>query len=97
MGRLSVNFASREVRVEGNVVHLTPIEFKLLRIFTRYPNPILAHSILIREIWGTEGNGNYVPSLRVYVGHLRRKLAGGAETWASLQTKAGIGYHFQTD
>src|SRR5262245_28125616 len=87
---LSVNFASREVRVEGNTVHLTPIEFKLLRIFTRYPNRILTHSILIREVWGTEGNGNYVRSLRVYIGQLRRKLGSRSRAWSSLQTKAGI-------
>jgi len=94
---LFVNFASREVRVEGNAVHLTPKEFKLLRMFTRYPNRILTHTTLIREIWGAEGNGNDVRSLRVYVGQLRRKLAGGSESWVSLQTKAGIGYQFQTD
>jgi len=96
-GGLSVNFASREVRVEGNVVHLTPKEFKLLRMFIRYPNRILTHSTLIREMWGAEGNGNDVRSLRVYVGQLRRKLAAGSESWVSLQTKAGMGYQFQTD
>ena len=96
-GGLSVNFANREVRVEGNVVHLTPIEFKLLRIFTRYPNRILTHTILIKEVWGSEGNGSDVRSLRVYIGQLRRKLGAGSETWSSLQTKAGIGYQFQTD
>jgi len=66
-------------------------------MFTRYPNRILTHTTLIREIWGAEGNGNDVRSLRVYVGQLRRKLAGGSESWVSLQTKAGIGYQFQTD
>jgi len=94
---LSVNFTNREVRVEGNVVHLTPIEFKLLRIFTRYPNRTLTHSILIREVWGPEGNGNCVRSLRVYVGQLRRKLGAGSRTWSALQTKAGLGYQFQID
>lgn len=90
---LSVNFANREVHVAGSGVHLTPIEFKLLRLFTRYPNRTLTHSILIREIWGAEGNGNYVRSLRVYVGALRRKLCDGNRQF--LQTKAGIGYQFQ--
>jgi two-component system, OmpR family, KDP operon response regulator KdpE len=94
-GGLSVNFSNREVRVAGQAVHLTPIEFKLLRMFTRYPNRILTHSILIREIWGAEGNGNDVRSLRVYVGHLRRKLGAGSENGSLLQTKAGIGYQFQ--
>jgi two-component system KDP operon response regulator KdpE len=92
---LSVNFANREVNVAGHVVHLTPIEFNLLRIFTRYPNRTLTHSILIREIWGAEGNGNYVRSLRVYVGALRRKLCDGAGNRQFVQTKAGIGYQFQ--
>src|SRR4030095_5555594 len=92
---LSVNFAHREVHVSGHGVHLTPIEFKLLRIFTRYPNRTLTHSILIREIWGAEGNGNHIRSLRVYVGALRRKLGAGASNRQLLQTKAGVGYQFQ--
>ena len=96
-GDLSVNFANREVRVAGQAVHLTPIEFNLLRMFTRYPNRILTHSILIREIWGAEGNGNYVRSLRVYMGQLRRKLGAGSRSGSPLQTKAGIGYQFQID
>jgi two-component system KDP operon response regulator KdpE len=94
---LLVNFAMREVRVEGQVVHLTPIEFKLLRMFTRYPNRVLTHSILIREVWGPEGNGDQVRSLRVYVGSLRRKLCAGSGNRQPLQTKAGVGYQFQTD
>jgi two-component system KDP operon response regulator KdpE len=94
---LSVNFDKREVRVESRVVHLSPIEFKLLSMFARHPNRILTHSILIREIWGPEGDGNCVRSLRVYVGHLRRKLSSGTNGWHPLQTRAGVGYQFQTD
>jgi two-component system, OmpR family, KDP operon response regulator KdpE len=95
-GGLEVNFDKREVRVRGHVVHLTPMEFRVLRTFVRYPNRVLTHSVLVREIWGADG-GQYVRLLRVYVGQLRRKLYPDHVTWRHLQTEARIGYRFQTE
>jgi two-component system KDP operon response regulator KdpE len=95
-GGLEVNFHRREVRVRGRLVHLTPMEFKVLRTFLRYPNRVLTHAVLVREIWGADG-GPYVKLLRVYVGQLRRKLYPEHVTWRHLQTESRIGYRFQTE
>ena len=96
-GNLSVDFAKREVRIDGSAVHLTPTEFRLLCIFTRYPNRLLAHAVLIRELWEAECSLDHVHSLRVYVGNLRRKVCAGATTACRLQTEATLGYRFQTE
>lgn len=95
----SVNFVKREVRVRGQVVHLTPGEFKMLHLFTRYPNRVLTHAVLINEIWGSEGESDrsYVSSLRVCVAGLRRKLCVGPEVGVRFQTESSIGYQFKTN
>ena len=94
---LSVDFAKREVRIDGTTVHLTPTEFRLLRIFARFPNRVLTHSVLIKGVWEAECNEHYVHSLRVYVGNLRRKVCARAATACQMQTEATIGYRFQTE
>jgi two-component system KDP operon response regulator KdpE len=94
---LAVNFSKREVRVEGARVHLTPSEFKLLRLFTRYPNRVLTHAVLITEIWGPGNEKKFVHSLRVCVASLRRKLCSGSTVWVRLQTESSVGYQLLTE
>lgn len=94
---LSVDFAKREVRIDGTGVHLTPTEFRLLCIFVRYPNRVLTHAVLIKEVWEAECSEDYVHSLRVYVGSLRRKVCARSPTACQIQTDATIGYRFQTE
>jgi two-component system, OmpR family, KDP operon response regulator KdpE len=93
---LSVDFAKRDVRVDGSTIHLTPTEFRLLCIFVRYPNRVLSHAVLIKEVWDAECTENYVHSLRVYVGNLRRKVCAGS-TACQMQTEAAIGYRLRTE
>lgn len=94
---LSVDFAKREVCVDGKTVHLTPIEFRLLCVFARYPNRVLTHAVLIKEVWDAECNEDYVHSLRVYIRNLRRKVCGALATACQMQTEAAIGYRLQTE
>ena len=94
---LSIDFTRREVRVDGSGVHLTPTELRLLCVFARYPNRILSHAVLIKEVWDDEYNEDYVRSLRVYIGNLRRKVCSGAATACQMITEAAIGYRFETE
>jgi two-component system KDP operon response regulator KdpE len=94
---LSVDFARREVRVDGSAVHLTPTEFRLLCIFAHYPNRVLTHAVLIKEVWDAECNEDYVHSLRVYVGNLRRKVCSSSATSCQVQTESTIGYRLKTE
>lgn len=93
---LTIDFANREVQVDQCVVHLTRTEFRLLSTFARYPNRVLTHAVLIKEVWDAECNEDYVHSLRVYVANLRRKVCGSPTTGCQIQTESAIGYRLKT-
>jgi two-component system, OmpR family, KDP operon response regulator KdpE len=87
-GSLEVDLAARVVRVAGAEVHLTPIEFDLLRVLVRNRGRILTHRQLLTEVWGPEYVDD-VQVLRVHLANLRRKI--GAE---HVRTDPGVGYRF---
>jgi two-component system KDP operon response regulator KdpE len=49
---LEIDLAARVVRRDGEVVHLTPIEFKLLRVLTQNRGRLLTHTALLQQVWG---------------------------------------------
>jgi two-component system, OmpR family, KDP operon response regulator KdpE len=85
---LEVDLAAREVRVEGDDVHLTPIEFDLLRTLVRQRGRLLTHRALLVEVWGPE-YANDTAVLRTHIANLRRKI--GSE---HIRTDPGVGYRF---
>jgi len=72
-GDLMIDFDKSEVTVAGSYVHLTPHEFKILRLLARNPGKLLTHRAILREVWGP-GYGEESNYLHVYVSQLRRKL-----------------------
>jgi DNA-binding response OmpR family regulator len=92
---LSVDLASRVIRVQGEEIRLTPTEFKLLSIFVRNPGTILTFQHLLEEVWGAEYiREHHYP--RIYVSHLRRKIEPNAKEPTYIQNEYGIGYRFHT-
>jgi two-component system KDP operon response regulator KdpE len=87
---LEVDFAARAVYRDGERVHLTPTEFKLLRVLTQNRGRLLTHSALLQQVWGAA----YVDArqtLRTHIANLRHKIepAGGVPL---IQTDHGVGY-----
>jgi two-component system KDP operon response regulator KdpE len=92
---VEVNLAQREVRRDGAVVHLTPIEYRLLTVLVAGTGKVLTHRQLLREVWGP----SYVEQshyLRVVIGHLRQKLEDDPARPRHFLTETGVGYRFQT-
>jgi two-component system KDP operon response regulator KdpE len=91
---LDVDLAARIVRVEGEEVHLTPIEFDLLRALVRARGKLLTHRSLLVEVWGPEyANDTHV--LRTHMSTLRRKIEPrGDDGPRYIRTDAGVGYRF---
>src|SRR5689334_327468 len=85
---LRVDLAARTVTVDGAGVHLTPIEFTLLRTLVTNRGRLLTHRALLVEVWGPE-YADDVQVLRVHMSNLRRKI--GAKY---LHTDPGVGYRF---
>lgn len=77
-------------------VHLTPTEWALLRALLAHPRQTLTHQQLFRAVWGNAA-GDVQQYLRVYVGHLRRKLEADPVRPRYIQTDPGVGYRFEPD
>lgn len=90
----TADFASRQVSVHGQEVHLTRTEWQLLEALARHPGRLVTHRQLLTEVWGP-GYENETQYLRVFVGQLRRKLEPGAPRPRHLLTEPGMGYRLQ--
>lgn len=91
---LQVDLTSRTVTVRGEVVHLTPTEWSLLRAFVSREGQTMTHQQLFREVWGN-AEGDAQQYLRVYVGQLRRKIEQDPVRPEFIRTESGIGYRFE--
>ena len=89
---LEVDLGARLVRRDGDEVHLTPIEFDLLRTLARNRGRLLTHRALLQEVWGP-GYADDVATLRTNIARLRRKIEPeGAPRY--IRTDPGVGYRF---
>ena len=93
-GELAVDLAARRVRLAGQEVHLTPIEFKLLAFLVRHAGKVVTHRQLLKEVWGSvrEDQSHYP---RIYVHQLRHKIEPDPARPRFLRTETGIGYRFE--
>src|SRR5689334_5492651 len=81
-----IDLAARQVTKDGAGVHLTPIEFDLLRVLAQHQGKLVTHRQLLHDVWGPgyDGETHY---LRVHVAHIRSKLGDGL-----ISTEPGVGY-----
>jgi two-component system, OmpR family, KDP operon response regulator KdpE len=87
---LEIDLAARAVRRDGEKIHLTPIEFKLLRVLTQNRGRLLSHDALLQQVWGPA----YVDArqtLRAHIANLRRKVE-PPDGKRLIHTDHGIGY-----
>jgi two-component system KDP operon response regulator KdpE len=94
VGQLGIDLARREVRVGGELVHLTPLEYRLLVALARHAGMVLTHSQLLREVWGP-GHAEQTHYLRVYMAQLRRKIERDPARPQLLVTEPGVGYRLR--
>ena len=90
---LQVDFAAHEVRRDGEPVHLTPIEFELLRTLAQHRGRLMTHRALLQEVWGPA----YVDdtaTLRTHIGRLRAKIEPAGDRGRLIRTEPGVGYRF---
>jgi two-component system KDP operon response regulator KdpE len=90
---LEIDLVRKQVRRDGDVVHLTKTELALLEQLATQPGKLLTHEYLLRQVWG-RGYGSESNYLRVYVGQLRRKLGDDAANPRLIVTEPGIGYRW---
>jgi two-component system KDP operon response regulator KdpE len=91
VGDVAVDLAARRVTKAGRDVHLTPIEFDLLRVLATHRGKLVTHRQLLSEVWGT-GYESDTQLLRVHVAHIRAKLEDDPGAPRLLLTEPGVGY-----
>ena len=91
---LRIDLGGRTVERDGQEIHLTPIEWDLLRAFLKHAGRTLTHDQLFREVWHGSG-GDAQSYLRVYVSNLRRKLEPDPLRPRLITTEPGVGYRFR--
>ncbi len=92
-GMVRVDMANHTVTRGGTPVHLTPVEMRLLGHLVARPGRMITHRQLLGEVWGPSHleDSHY---LRIYMGHLRRKLEVDPARPRHLITEIGVGYRF---
>jgi two-component system KDP operon response regulator KdpE len=91
---LRIDLAARVVWRDGEQIHLTPIEFELLRTLARNRGRLMTHRRLLAEVWGPEYVEDIQP-LRTHIARLRAKIEPeGAAGPRYIVTDPGVGYRF---
>lgn len=90
-GTLRIDYAAACVTRDGQEVHLTPFEYKLLCLLARNTGKVLTHNYLLKEVWGTALESDRA-SLRVFMATLRKKIEPDTAHPVYLQTHIGVGY-----
>jgi two-component system, OmpR family, KDP operon response regulator KdpE len=93
-GSLVIDVAARSVRARGQEVHLTPIEWDLLRVLAVDAGRTLTHQQLFKKVWTGRSHGDAQKYLRVHIANLRRKVEDDAIRPRYIVTEPGVGYRF---
>ena len=93
-GGLVIDYAAGCAWRDGQELHLTPIEYRLLCLLAKNTGEVLTHNYIISEIWGgsADSAAAELPSLRVFMATLRKKLEADPGHPEYIQTHIGVGY-----
>ena len=95
-GNIIIDQVRRQVMRNGQEVHLTPIEYKLLITLAGHGGLVMTHRQLLKEVWGP-GHAEESHYLRIFVRQLRQKLEEDPAQPRHISTEVGVGYRFRTD
>lgn len=88
---LTIDYDRREVRVAGEPIHLTQIEYNILAFLSQHEGKVMTYSTIIHAIWGTVDNGS-IKKLQVNMANIRKKLGGRPGENKYILNELGVGY-----
>lgn len=89
--QLKIDFERRLVLVEGEQVHLTPVEYRILEYLAMNAGKVITYQMLMEKIWGPYATENN-KILRVNMTNIRRKICDNPANPKYISTEAGVGY-----
>jgi two-component system KDP operon response regulator KdpE len=94
IGDFRIDLETRTVLAKNREVHLTPKELDLLVYLARHPGKVITHRALLSAVWG-ENSVEQPEYLRVFIGHLRKKLEANDSAPRYIVTEPWVGYRFE--
>lgn len=94
-GSVSIDLASRIVRLNNVILKLTTTEYNLLSVFIKNEGRVLTHQYLLKQVWGNS-YADQTQYLRVFVAQLRKKIEEDPNRPKFIITESGVGYRFNT-
>jgi two-component system KDP operon response regulator KdpE len=90
-GDISVNVSTRTISKAGAIIHVTPIEYRMLGFLIANEGKVLTHRQILSAVWGASHSqdGHY---LRIYMSRLRQKLESDPARPQHILTETGVGY-----
>jgi two-component system KDP operon response regulator KdpE len=94
-GAVSIDFSSRIVKLNEDILKLTATEYNLLSILVKNEGRVLTHHYLLKQVWGNSYS-DQTQYLRVFVAQLRKKIEADPNRPRFIITESGVGYRFNT-
>ncbi len=94
LGDLTIDYVKRRVEVAGQPVHLTPIEYEMLRVLSLNGGRTMSHEQLLRRVWRVTNSGD-PQVVRTHMRRLRRKLQDDADNPTYIFTEPRVGYRMR--
>ena len=89
-GKLKIDYVAHSVYLDGEEVHLTNYEYKILCVLAQNVGKTLTHNFIITKVWGPGGND--ANGLRVFMAGIRRKIEKDLYSQELIRTDVGVGY-----
>lgn len=93
---LEINYKTRQVNINGDVIKLTKTEFQLLELFVAHPDKSLSRDYIEKQIWWDSKLYSHSRALDVHIQRLRKKIEPNPETPTLIVTISGVGYKFNS-
>jgi two-component system KDP operon response regulator KdpE len=90
---LEIDLLKKLVKLDGNAIHLTATEYRLLEAMATNPGKLLTHTWLLQKVWGP-GYGTESNYLRLYIRQVRQKLGDLPSSPRWITTEPGLGYRW---
>jgi DNA-binding response OmpR family regulator len=94
-GGITIDLGTREVRMAGEWVELTPKEFDLLVYLARSPRQVFTREQLLQGVWGSSSSWQSDATVTEHVRRLRRKVEDDPDHPRWIVTVRGVGYRFE--
>ena len=92
---LTIDPATREVRIDGTVVELTPKEFDLVAFLAASPRQVFSRGQLLEQVWDSSADYQDPSTVTVHVRRIRQKIEPDPDRPRWISTVWGVGYRFE--